>query len=253
MNTRKKSPRAPSIPLDEAIERVTKVYEKERRHAAPTDVVAQDMGYKSANNGSALSTLASIRYFGLLERPKDGHLAVSKDFESYNFAPNESMRLSILHKWMRNPPVFSDLLEKYADGLPSDATIRFDLIQQGFSPPAAESVISVFKRSAEFSGVFESSNKDEVEPAVKEIESKEVPDGEFQPAPSASASSSVRPTSVKVTTEFAASDTESDQIPVRLSKGRRAWLVIPQPFYRADKDRLKAQIDLLITEDDEED
>jgi hypothetical protein len=41
---RKKSPRAPSISLDEALERVLRIYEKEKRHAAPTEVVVQDMG-----------------------------------------------------------------------------------------------------------------------------------------------------------------------------------------------------------------
>ena len=44
---------------------------------------------------------------------------------------------------------------------------------------------------------------------------------------------------------------EIDQIPVRLSGGRRAWLVVPIPFYTADKSRLKAQIDLLLAEDEE--
>jgi len=47
--------------------------------------------------------------------------------------------------------------------------------------------------------------------------------------------------------EFSVDDT--DKIPVRLSEGRKAWLVIPTPFYEADKLRLKAQIDLLLTED----
>ena len=43
-----------------------------------------------------------------------------------------------------------------------------------------------------------------------------------------------------------------DRIPVRLAGGRRAWLEIPTPFYAADKLRLKAQIDLLLTEEEEE-
>lgn len=42
-----------------------------------------------------------------------------------------------------------------------------------------------------------------------------------------------------------------DRIPVRLSAGRKAWLEIPTPFYAADKARLKAQIDLLLAEDEE--
>jgi hypothetical protein len=40
---RKKSPRAPSLPLDESVERALKIYDKERRHAAPTDVIAQNI------------------------------------------------------------------------------------------------------------------------------------------------------------------------------------------------------------------
>ena len=43
-----------------------------------------------------------------------------------------------------------------------------------------------------------------------------------------------------------------DQIPVGLPSGRRAWLVIPTPFHTSDKDRLKAQIDLLLMVEDEE-
>ena len=69
-DARKKSPRAPLIALDKAIEGAIKIYEKEHRHAAPTEAVAQHLGYKSANSGTALRTIASIRYFGLLERPR---------------------------------------------------------------------------------------------------------------------------------------------------------------------------------------
>jgi len=43
---------------------------------------------------------------------------------------------------------------------------------------------------------------------------------------------------------------EINRIPVRLSRGRKAWLIIPQTFLQADKERLKAQIKLLITNDE---
>jgi len=41
-------------------------------------------------------------------------------------------------------------------------------------------------------------------------------------------------------------------VPVRLSGGRRAWLEIPSPFFVAGKRRLKAQIDLLLADDDDD-
>lgn len=44
---------------------------KPQSQGAPTQVVAQNIGYKSANNGAALSALAALRYYGLLDRPKE--------------------------------------------------------------------------------------------------------------------------------------------------------------------------------------
>lgn len=137
---RKKSPRAPSMPLTDALERTVKLYEKEGRHATSVDVVAQGLGYKDSKNGRAAQALASLRYYGLVERPKEGYLAVSKDFESYQFAPSASIKRDLLIKMLTTPPVFAELLEKYEARLPSDATIKFDLIQKGFSSGTADNV-----------------------------------------------------------------------------------------------------------------
>lgn len=38
-----------------ALERALKAYDKERLHAAATSVVAENVGYKSAHNGAALT------------------------------------------------------------------------------------------------------------------------------------------------------------------------------------------------------
>lgn len=77
--------------------------------------------------------------------------------------------------------------------------------------------------------------------------------GDSEPAAqlqvAASGARSIRSTSVS---ELEGED-ELDRIPVRLTGGRRAWLVIPTPFYSADKSRLKAQIDLLLTAEEEGD
>jgi hypothetical protein len=240
---RKKSPRAPSIPLDEAIERTLRVYEKEKRHPTPTEVVAQDIGYKSANNGAALAVLASLRYYGLLERPEDGKLSVSKDVENYQYSPDEKTKRVLLLKWLRTPQVFADLLDRYPGGLPSDANLRFDLINRGFSPPAAESVISVFRRSAGFANLDEAQ---EERTSTVESELPEVAPAPSDFAPSAAVASRTIASSIS---QSNLPDDGTDKIPVRLSGGRRAWLIIPTPFYESDKARLKAQIDLLLCED----
>ena len=250
MNTsvppRKKSPRAPSMSLNEALDRAIKVYEKERLHAAPLEVVANAIGYKNANSGTALSALASLRYYGLLERPKEGFLAASKDVQSFRFAPSEDKRRELLIQFLKRPPLYAELLAKYEGGLPSEATMRFDLIDRGFSPAFANAALSAFKQSVEFAGYFDAQRD-----ATSE---EEYEDGE----PSSSTAAEGLPAAQLAESVISASGSllESkeeglDRIPVRLSGGRRAWLVIPMPFFSADKVRLKAQIDLLLT--DEED
>lgn len=243
---RKKSPRVPSIALDDAIERVLKVYDKERLHDAPVEVVAQDLGYKSANNGAALGVIASLRYYGLLERPQEGKLSVAKEVESYRFAPDENMRNELLIKWLKTPAIFSELLEKYENSLPSDALLKFDLIKRGFIPSGVDSVIQVFKRSIEFAKFFDrqiSLPRDATEP--RESDSSEINNENFN----GDEKRLIKNTCLAPQNDSI--DSNNDRIPVRLPGGRRAWLEIPTPFYSADKLRLKAQIELLLTDDEE--
>jgi hypothetical protein len=251
---RRKSPRAPSIALDEAIDRVHKAYERERLHPAPTEIVAQNIGYKSANSGTALSALASLRYFGLMSRPKDGVLAVTKDFESFKYAPDEQLRRSLLVSFLRRPALYAELLEKYDSGLPSEANLKFDLIQRGFMPAAAEVAVTAFRRSVEVAGYYDSPSSVEAPSEVQHRpeESDRDDSDPSNPAPAQTASPpAARQASAAAPPAVQVQDDGLDRIPVRLPGGRRAWLWIPSPFFESDKQRLKAQIDLLLTEEDE--
>lgn len=244
VDARKKSPRAPTMALDEALDRALKIYEKDRLHPIATEIAAKHMGYANANNGSALQCLASLRYFGLLERPRDGFVAVSKDVEAYKFAPNEDLRRAFLRRFISTPPLFAELLDRAQAGMPSDESLRYDLIQRGFIPGSASTVANVFKRSVEFSEVLSYSTP--ASPA---------PDDSLQDDEAPSAVSSGRQESspsIESPRLGLIDETEQDRIPVRLSGGRRAWLVVPALLYDRDKDRLKAQIDLLLTQDDED-
>lgn len=252
---RKKSPRAPTMALDEALERAMRAYDKERLHAAPTDVVAQNIGYKGVSSGSALAALASLRYYGLLERPSDGLLAVSKDVEAFRYSPSEDLKRSFLFNFLRKPALFAELLDKFSSGLPSDANLKYELIQRGFLPATASSVVSVFRRSVEFSGYFNFNKGEESLVAdaagVESADEVELKMPAISTAPLVMEKDAVpvgRPT---ITPPPATEDAEYDRIPVRLSGGRRAWLSIPTPFFMADKQRLKAQIDLLLTAEDD--
>jgi hypothetical protein len=251
---RKKNPRAPSMALDEAVARVQKAYDKEQLRAAPTDAVAQSLGYKGANNGSALSALASLRYYGLMERPKDGHLAVSKEFERFKSARSAPQRQAALIGFLKKPQLYAQLLEKYESGLPSDADLRAEMIQRGFNAAAAESALATFRRSVDFAGMPLGEAVVSVLPASgviapSRLESRAsvepmVPNEPPAPVP--------QPPHFPIASPNNNDNENADRIPIRLPGNRRAWLVIPTPFFEADKARLKAQIDLLLTQDEED-
>lgn len=247
------------MPLDEAIDRTVKAYARDRLHPAPTDVMAQHLGYKSANSGAALQALASLRYYGLVERPADGMLAVSKAFESYHYAPDDGLKRKLQVAWLRSPPVFAELLDKYADGLPSDLTLRHELItQKQFTPPAAAALVAVLRRSVDFVGYFERSAADT---AISPPDIVQPPDAALSSLPGVSeelpAGQATKPRAVHSSVEHADpslnadAGADADRIPIRLPGGRRAWLIVPTPFYSGDKQRIKAQVDLLLADDDE--
>lgn len=242
----KKSPRAPSMALDEALERTLRALERQGLGAVPAEVVAQNLGYKSVNSGTALAALASLRYFGLLDRPKVGFLAVSKNVESYKLAPNETARRSILIGFLKNPPLFAQLLDQFRQGLPPESSVRSELIHRSFAPVAAESVLISFIKSIEFVNYYDGTQSDMsvAIPAQKKNDSES--DDAISPTIIRSQVSALRSTS-----EIKMFDDVADKIPVRLRGGRRAWLIIPVPFFAADKARLKAQIDLILTMDEE--
>jgi hypothetical protein len=242
---RQRSPRAPSIDLGEAVEKVRAVYAKQRLHVAPTDVVAQHLGYKNANNGAAVQVMASLRYYGLIERPQEGMLAVTKDVEEFQYVPSDQARQDILRRWLTAPPVFSQLLEKYDAGLPADQNLKFDLIQLGFSPNSADALIPVLRRSVDYAAYFD--RKPAIEPDSQPGDAAPPQDVALSAAQPVLTQSPTRP----IEPATVGSDSALDQIPVRLPGGRRAWLAIPSPFFAADKIRLKAQIDLLLTDDEE--
>lgn len=235
---RKRSPQAPSVSLEDALNRVLKVYDKERRHEIPIDVAAVDMGYKNAKSGSSLQTLASIRYFGLMQRPKEGMLNVSIEVEKYKFSPDPELKQQLLNNWLRTPQVFAELLDKFPTSLPSDAVIKYELIQQGFSAGTADDVILNFKNSVGFVRYYEQVSPNNIQRVEGDSEEDKL-------------NESIHNQQKQSATINILQNADVDRMPIRLEGGRKAFLEIPTPFYKVDKKRLIDQINLILTDNDE--
>lgn len=222
-----------------------RIYEKDRLHPIPTEIAAKHMGYASANNGAALQCLASLRYYGLLDRPRDGFVAVSKDVEAFRLAPTEDSRKVFLRRFVSTPPLYAALLDRSNAGMSSYESLKHELIQRGFMPGSAGTVAAAFMRSVEFADALGPALPPDSAPEAVLQESAQDGSGPAAFAPIAARWQSPAGDVPGAGIEAAG----HDRIPVRLTGGRRAWLVIPALFYDRDKERLKAQIDLLWTQD----
>ena len=260
---RKKSPRYPSMDLQESLEKAVSLYKENHLHAIPNDAAAQSMGYSNANNGSALSAMASLRYFGLVERAGPGMLAASKDVEIFEYAPSKEAKKALLRKWLLTPPVFQKLFDKYGAHLPSDAAIKYDLIQMEFLPAAAQSCLTSFKNSLTFASpeseeqtavTTENPAPSSTQDTDTENDIDEVTDTSDKAASPVREILARRLLSQTTSSEPEQSGSESkqlsnDRIPVRLRHGRKAWLEIPTPFFEEDKQQLINQINLIMTDE----
>jgi hypothetical protein len=243
--------------LKDALPRALAVYEKEGRHAAPADIVANHMGFKSAGSGASKSALAALSYYGLLDRQGEGVLAVNKSVEEFKFAPSEELRAKLIGQWVRNPAVFAELLAKFSAPLPSRATLKFELIQRGFQPNGADECLDAFLDSYEYAlsagaigpaGV--SSDKDNPTESVACIDQDAQPQGDDKQSPTDTGDGAQDPPK-----QYGNGTGGNLEIPVRLRGNRIARIIVPSPLYKADKKRLISQIQFLLAddEDDEDD
>lgn len=145
-----RSPNYPQLSLEDALQRVRKVYEAENSHKADKEVIAKVLGYSSIN-GTSLGLIGALNRYGLLEADGDG-LKVSRDAIDILVLPEgEPQRVEALHRCAFAPRVFADLSDHFGIPLPSDANLRHHLLtKQSFLQKAADEVIRIFRENLDF-------------------------------------------------------------------------------------------------------
>jgi hypothetical protein len=160
-----RSPNYPAIGLDQAVNLARTVYERERRGVIPTDVLANALGYttKTGNlSGNALSRIAALRQYGLVDKAAQGKLKISE--RAINLVlgqPDSAAFLTAAKEAALSPPLFRDLF--HGHGEVSDDALRVYLIRdRGFSSPdAANRVIKAFRDTVNFANLNATGYTDE--------------------------------------------------------------------------------------------
>ncbi len=248
-NTRPKSPAAPSHALDEALTKASKLYEAAEHRAMSVDAAAKAMGHMKARQGIAAKSLATLKMYGLLESRGIGRVALTQSFRRYRLESRKSTRQTWLIEFVKKPKIFAMILAAYPGRLPSDETLKHLLVcKGGFMEERAGTVIRCFRRSMAFADVDIPLIDGVSEPRITPVRSTQARQSESQEIEVAvmKAAHFVWPIS-------GVSDLYDASIPVRLAGGRKAWITLPKPFFDSDKDILRAQIELLHTDEADHD
>jgi hypothetical protein len=123
-----RSPRYAAISPTEALQYAKKIWVEDKRNLVSSDMACQHMGYK-AKNGTSQTVLASLKQYGLLiSVGKD--VRITDDADTIFLAPEDlPERHALIRKIAMRPELFNKVLDRFPDGLPSDANLRFRLMK----------------------------------------------------------------------------------------------------------------------------
>lgn len=151
---RQRSPNYPTVGLEEALERVGKLFKEDGRAGAPTEIAAKHIGY-SAAHGQAYSVLSALKKFGLLDEGKGRVFPSQRAIELLNLPANDPRRLQALKDAALSPPIYKELVEQHAKtGLPGNEALEAELVTyKSFNPKAVAGFVRDFRATLEFAGL----------------------------------------------------------------------------------------------------
>lgn len=155
-----RSPSYPAISLPAAIERAKIVYSREKRNVTPVAVMMRHWGYNNPTGGRASVTFAALKKFGLVldegsgvERP--ARLTDLATEIILNPHPEDAIRRAALM-----PAIHREMWEQYGTDLPSEDSLKWTLIQRGFTPGGAEDFIQQYRETLSFARLDELANEE---------------------------------------------------------------------------------------------
>lgn len=139
------------------VEKAKILHARERKANIPVSVAITHIGY-GATSSSGRQAVSALLQFGLVEDDglKDTRvIRLTERALDIVLAQEESeSKRAALKFCARAPKIYSELLARYVDGLPSDSTIKFFLQKEkDFNPKTVDSFIADFRSSLAYAGV----------------------------------------------------------------------------------------------------
>jgi hypothetical protein len=232
---RERSPAYPAVGLREAVERVKKLIAKDGKAGTSPHLVATHIGFASAH-GAAMSVVAALKKFGLIETSGDRLVPTQRAIEIDNLPESDPRRIQAIKDAALSPPIYKELVDQHREsGFPADETLQSELATyKGFNRNAVVGFVKDFKDTLNFAGLSDISElKSEAMKAEQLKEEKKEP---FTPVAS---------------TLFKGLFPEKEAIrrypmDISIPRNLRAELLIGGDLRKEDLEKLKRQVERLI-------
>jgi hypothetical protein len=156
---RDRSPRSPNIPLEDAVQLCKQLHHQARTAAIKPDIAVKALGY-SSSNGSAMTALATLGQYGLVDRA-NGAVSVTPLALKILFPTSPEQLRTALKEAAYAPKVFNELLVGFEEC--SSEVIYGHLVQNEFTPERARKVAQVYLANRNFIGPLEVTASDNEE------------------------------------------------------------------------------------------
>lgn len=142
-----RSPNHPGLSLTAALEKARTVYDQEKRTATSPEVILKHLGY-SPTSGSGKRILSALKGYGLLEERAGAYRVSDLALRLLHLPEGHPERLPALQEAALAPEIHRELLAKYKDGLPSNESLKAELItHRGFNPVSVEEFVKNFRQT----------------------------------------------------------------------------------------------------------
>lgn len=271
-NQRQRSAPHPRYNLQKAEALAKIIFDQGARHCDP-DRIARAVGYKNSRSGPFKGLKAASSYFGLVDSGRKGSLSLTQLWiDTFHHAEDLTRLKKARRDAMDTPDIYKQLLEEYKDRqLPDVDKLERELyLNQKYQilKDAAPLAAQTFLESASYAGLIDSrgflqlsddppqnlakSNAEEEngksqqeisESLQSEPELEEYLETQLGTSKLRNPSSSI---------DLPHNHDELDRIEIKLRGGKKAFIHVPSPLTREDKDRLKAHIDLVLEPEEED-
>lgn len=148
-----RSPKYPGLTFSEALERARVIYERDRRTPAKAETVLGHIGIRPGS-GTANRILSALKQYGLLDEQELGKLRVSDSaYRILELSEGSPEREGLIRDAALRPSIIQEVLAKFPDGLPSDATLGdFLKFEKNFNPDAVSFFVRVLRDNLAFVG-----------------------------------------------------------------------------------------------------